>query len=89
MNLDGASWFSELSEARPVGVYEVVGLDGTVRLVKNCVSLSPRVENLKVKKVIKVPYLNQESRKCFGIRMHVNVFTYPYISSIPIMAILQ
>ena len=29
------------------------------------VSLSPRVESLKVKKVIKVSYLNQESRPCF------------------------
>ena len=32
---------------------------------KKSVSLPPRVENLKVKKVIKVSYLNQESRQCF------------------------
>ena len=56
---------------------------------KNCVSLSPRVENLKVRKVIKVSYLNQESRQCFGIPMHVNVFTYQYISRIRIMVILH
>ena len=40
----------------------------TVSIVK-IVSLSPRVENLKVKKVIKVLYLNQESCQCFGIPM--------------------
>ena len=39
----------------------VVGSDGTVSIVK-IVSLSPRVENLNLKKVIKVSYLNQESR---------------------------
>ena len=50
----------------------------TVSIVK-FVSLSPRVENLKVKKVIKVSYLNQESRQCFGIPMPINVLTYPYI----------
>ena len=47
----------------------------TVSITK-IVSLSPRVENLRVKKVIKVSYLNQESRQCFayfGIPMHVNV----------------
>ena len=36
----------------------------TVSIVK-IVSLSPRVENLKVKKVIKFSYLNQGSRQCF------------------------
>ena len=50
----------------------VVRSDGTDSIVK-IVSLSPRVENLKVKKVIKVSYLNKESRQCFGIPMHVNV----------------
>ena len=35
----------------------VVGSDGTVSIIK-IVSLSPRVENLKVKKVMKVSYLN-------------------------------
>ena len=42
----------------------VVGSDETVSIVK-IVSLSPRVENLNLKKVIKVSYLNQESRQCF------------------------
>ena len=43
------------------GALRVVGSDGTVSIVEIvCVSLSlsPRVENLKVKKVIKVSYLN-------------------------------
>ena len=77
LNLDGTNWFS--SSARPgqfpTGLYpinkypirdtpRVVCLDGTVSIVK-IVSLSSRVENLKVKKVIKVSYLNQESRQCF------------------------
>ena len=70
----------------------VVGLDGTVSIVR-IVSLSPRVENLKVKKVIKVSYLNQDivmtSSVFRGIPMHVNIFTYLYISRIHIMAILQ
>ena len=48
--------------ARPVqlwttGYPRVVGSDGTVSIVE-IVSLFPRVENLKVKKVIKVLYLN-------------------------------
>ena len=59
----------------------------TVSIVK-IVSLS-LLESLKVKKVIKVSYLNQESRQCFGIPMHGNVFTYPYISRIRIMAPLH
>ena len=62
-----------------VGTPCVVGSHGTVNIVK-IVSLSPRLENLKVKKVIKVSYLNQESRQCFaGFPM--------YISHISIMAI--
>ena len=46
----------------------------TVSIVK-IVSFSARVENLEVKKVIKVSYLNQESRQCFAhfrIPMYVN-----------------
>ena len=49
-----------------MGALRVVGSDGTVSNVK-VVSLSPRVENLKVKKVIKVSYLNQESRQCSSV----------------------
>ena len=89
LNLNGASWFSELGEARPLGVSELRADAGrTVSIVKIvcvCVclslslslslsfSLSLYVENLKVKKVIKVSYLNQESRQCFGIPMPMNV----------------
>ena len=49
----------------------VVGLDGTVNIVK-IVSLSPRVENLNLKKVIKVSYLNQESSQCFELKLDGN-----------------
>ena len=66
----------------------------TVSIVK-IVSLSPRDENLKVKKVIKVSYLNQESRQCFAgflcmwtfntsVYRHYVHFTYSLI-----MAMLQ
>ena len=57
----------------------VVGPDGTVSIVK-IVFLSPCVENLKVKKVIKVSYLNKESRQCFGIPYVY--FTYSYLDHI-------
>ena len=71
----------------------------TVSIVK-IMSLAPRVENLKVKKVIKVSYLNQESRQCFtrflcrwtfntSVYIHYVRFTYQYISRIRIMAILH
>ena len=46
------------------GAPRIVGSDGTVIIVK-IMSLSSRVENLKVKKVFKVSYLNQESCQCF------------------------
>ena len=46
---------------------------------KNCVSVSPLVENLKVKKVIKVSYLNQESRQVFRDSYASEYFTHPYI----------
>ena len=49
-----------------------VGSDGTVSIVK-IVSLSPRVENLKLKKLINLSYLNKDSRQCFGISMHTNI----------------
>ena len=57
------------------GAPRVVWSDGTVSIVK-IMSVSPRVENLKVKKVIKVSYLNKESRQCFAyfeIPMHMHV----------------
>ena len=47
-------------------VSELRADDGrTVSIEKLCVSLSSRVENLNLKKVIKVSYLNQESRQFF------------------------
>ena len=60
LNLEMASVF--LSWARPGQLCLrdapcVVGSDGTVSIIK-IVSLSPGVENPKVKKVIKVSYLN-------------------------------
>ena len=68
--------FLDLGEASPVGSTRCAARGG-VRWnnhhSKNCVSLSPRVENLKVKKVIKVSYPNNESRRCFGIPMHMNI----------------
>ena len=89
-----AGWF--LSWARPVqlGLRDaphVVRLDGTVSIVK-IVSLSPRVENLNLKKVIKVPYLNyRESsvfRVFFGIPIDIRTcFTYQNISHIRVMDI--
>ena len=77
LSLGEASWFLSLGEASPVGAYGMrrafVVSDGTVSIVK-IVSLSPRVENLKVKKVIKVLYLNyRESSVFFGISMHMNI----------------
>ena len=69
LRLDEASWFSGLGEARPgqLGLRDaprVVGSDGTVSIVE-IVSLSPRVENLKIKKVIKVSYLNYRESSVF------------------------
>ena len=64
-----------------------VGPDVTVSIVK-IVCLSPRVQNLKVKKVIKVSYLNQESRQCFGCFSDSDAFErfiYMYISHICIL----
>ena len=68
-----------------------VGSDKTVSIVK-IVSLSPRVENLNLKKVIKVSYLNQESRQCFvflGFLCLWTFYEHMYISHIRIMAMLH
>ena len=60
--------------------------DGTVSILK-IVCLSPRVENVKVKKVIKLSYLNQRrvvSVSCFsdpnahGHFMHLNILAVYY-----------
>ena len=51
--------------ARVGWVSELRADDGrAVNIEKLC--LSPRVEKLNLKKVIKVSYLNQESRQCFA-----------------------
>ena len=64
----------------------VVGSDGTVRIVK-IVSLSPHVENLKVKKVIKVSYLNSRESSVFRDSFACERFTYVYISHIRILVL--
>ncbi len=68
----------ELGEAsaEDYGFPRAVGSDGAVSIVK-IVSLSPRVKNLKVKKVIKVLYLNKESQcfECFSDSYAYECFT--------------
>ena len=49
--------------------------DGTVSIVK-IVCLSPRVENLKVKKVIKVSYLNNRESSVLRDFYAYEYFTY-------------
>ena len=66
----------------------VLGPDGTVSIVK-IVSLSPRVENLKVKKVIKVWYLNCRESLVFRDSYAYERFTDLYILYIRIMDMLQ
>ena len=59
---------------------------------RKIVSLSPCVKNLNLKKVIKVSYLNQESRQCFvffGFLCVWTLYEHMYISRIRIMAMLQ
>ena len=49
---------------------------------KNCVSLSPRVENLIVKKVIKVSYLNYRESSVFQVfrdSYTYERFTHPWV----------
>ena len=62
----------------------VVGSDGAVSIVKIvCLSLSPRVENLKVKKVIKVSYLNYRESSVFWVfRESCERSTYHYYGSV-------
>ena len=88
LRLDEASWDSNLGKASPVVCYRMcVRLCSqwveswrrtNSQLSKNCVSLSLSscVENLKVKKVIKVLYLNQESRQCFVFFGFLCVWTF-------------
>ena len=72
-------------------VPRMVGSDGTVSIVK-IMSYSPRVKNLKVKKVIKVSYLNQESRQCFECFLDSYAYEHsmhPYVLHIVIMAMIH
>ena len=99
LNQDEASWFFGPGRGQSSYVSMRCAARGGVRWnsqhSKNCVSLSPRFENLKVKKVIKVSYLNKESRQCFsyfGIPMHKNVLyirIFVYFTYSRITAILQ
>ena len=80
-----ASWFF-WTWARPVqwglrDALRIVGSDGTVSIVK-IVSLSPHVENLKVKKVIKVLYLNYRESSVFRDSYAGKHFTYSYFEYI-------
>ena len=70
------------------GAPRVVGSDGTVSIV-NTVSLSPRVENLKVKKVIKVSYLNYRESTVFRDSYACERFTYLNVLRIRIIAMLH
>ena len=91
LKLDEASWDPNLGESSWVYEMRVVGSDGTVSLVK-IVSLSPRVENLKVKKVIKVSYLNYRESSVFRVFQDSYASersTYRYISHIRIMDMLH
>ena len=56
------------TKARPVGSTRCAahgGIRWNSQHSKNCLSLSPHVENLKVKKVIKVLYLNYRESSVF------------------------
>ena len=97
-DLGETSWFLSLGEARPVGSMRCT-TRGWVRWnsqIVKIVTFSPRVENLKVKKVMKVSYLsNRESLVCwvfFGFlcmwTFYVSVyFTYLNISHICILVL--
>ena len=62
------SWDLTLGRASPAGGLTVGDL-GTVSMVK-IASLSPRVEKLKVKKLINVSYLNNGESPMFRISLH-------------------
>ena len=56
---------------------------------RKIVSLSSRVENLNLKKVIKVSYLYQESRQCFVFFRFLYLWTLWTFLHVRIIAILQ
>ena len=78
LKLDETSWFLDLGEASPVMDYGMPArcwVRRNSQHSRNCLSLLVS-KSLKVKKVIKVSYLNKENRQCFayfGIPMHMNV----------------
>ena len=75
LNRDEVSWFPNMGEARPVGSTRCTARGGVrwnSQHSKKCVALSPRVENLKVKKEIKVSYLNYR-----GLSVFSSVFRIP------------
>ena len=81
LDFDEASWFfgpgRDQSTYGLGGALHIVGSDGTVIIVEIvCLSLSPHVENLNLRKVIKVSYLNQESRQCFVFFGFLCVWTF-------------
>ena len=71
-----------LGHASPAGEL-AVGDVGTVSIVK-IVSLSPRVEKLKVRKLINVSYLNNGDSSVFRISLHQYILhNYKWSPSIP------
>ena len=93
-NLEEASWFSNVDEASPDMGYGMPARGGvrwnsqhSGNYVSLSLSLSPRVENLKVKKVIKVSYLNYRESSVFRMFRDSHAyerFTHLYISHIRI-----
>ena len=71
LRLDEASWFFDLGEASPVMDYRMPArcwVRWNSQRSRNCVCLSlPVSKNLKVKKVIKVSYLNYGESSVFRV----------------------
>ena len=80
LRLDEASWFLDLGEAR-----RWVRWNG--QHSKDCVSLSPHAENLKVKKVIKVSYLNSFEYSMYIFKFSICTEIYHVKYSYPIQII--
>ena len=100
-DLGEASWFSSLGEARSLGSMRCTAPGGVRRNSQHSVSivsLSPHIENLKVKRVIKVSYLNYQESSVFWVffgflciwTFYISIcFTHPYISCIHIICIID
>ena len=92
LKLKSGHWVLQISTDRDLGGYGMhnasVGSDSTISIIK-IVSLSPRVEKLKVKKWINVSYLNNGESPVFRISLHLyicivvlwlyNIYIYIYI----------